>query len=253
MKRKILTFAVFAFFVAFLCVTVAKRIYAQQEIEKRFEQLDGNGDGKITPDEFLQSAIFKALDMDGNGEITKEEATRATLRGRLRSAIGGAMGRNNSNDEVVSSEPAKSLVPPVRQGPKLLTPSEYGIGRYVADFEFADLEGLKQTLHGNPQSDLTVIAFTSTSCPLSKKYLPTLTSIHQDYVSRGVRFILVNCVATDKIEDMKESAKRFSSPVEYTFDQDSQIAAHLGAVSTTDVFVLDRSHTVVYHGAIDDQ
>jgi hypothetical protein len=31
------------------------------------------------------------------------------------------------------------------------------------------------------------------------------------------------------------------------------LAGHLGATSTTDVFVLDRSHTVVYHGAIDDQ
>ena len=28
---------------------------------------------------------------------------------------------------------------------------------------------------------------------------------------------------------------------------------HLRATSTTDVFVLDKSHTVVYHGAIDDQ
>jgi hypothetical protein len=33
----------------------------------------------------------------------------------------------------------------------------------------------------------------------------------------------------------------------------ASLANHLGATSTTDVVVLDRSHTVVYHGAIDDQ
>jgi thiol-disulfide isomerase/thioredoxin len=237
----------------FVGLAVAKRVYAQQEIEKRFEQLDGNSDGKVTPDELRQPAIFKSLDMDVNGEITKEEATRAALRGRLKNAIGGAMGRNNSNDEVVPAEPSKSLEAPVRQGPKLLTPGEHGIGRFFPDFEYADLEGVTQKLHADSKSELTVIAFTSTSCPLSKKYLPTLVEIHRDFASRGVRFILVNCVATDKLDEMKAAASRFASSAEYTFDKDSRFASHLTATSTTDVFVLDRSHTLVYHGAIDDQ
>ncbi|MFM8397296.1 MAG: redoxin, partial [Pirellula sp.] len=52
---------------------------------------------------------------------------------------------------------------------------------------------------------------------------------------------------------MKAAASRFASSAEYTFDKDSRFAADLTATSTTDVFVLDRSHTIVYHGAIDDQ
>jgi mono/diheme cytochrome c family protein/thiol-disulfide isomerase/thioredoxin len=156
-------------------------------------------------------------------------------------------------EQAVPAEPAKSLEAPVRQGPKLLAPGEHGIGSYVADFEFTDLDGTRRSLHTAGEQELTVIAFTSTSCPLSKKYLPTLVEINRDFAPRVVRFVLVNCVATDKRDEMKEATARFEPPVDYVFDRDSSLAAHLSATTTTDVLVLDRSHTVVYHGAIDDQ
>ena len=151
------------------------------------------------------------------------------------------------------AERAASSDPPVRQGPVLLVAGEHGVGRYVSDFEFEDLQGVAKRLHGDSDNELTVVAFTSTSCPISKKYLPTLVDLHQAFHSRGARFVLVNCVATDKPEDMRVAAGRFGLDIEYSFDKDSTFAAHLGATSTTDVFVLDRSHTIVYHGAIDDQ
>jgi mono/diheme cytochrome c family protein/thiol-disulfide isomerase/thioredoxin len=252
-RNGIVVIGIGSFLAVFVGLTFTEHVAAQQEIEKQFDLRDENRDGKVTPDELPQPAIFRALDLDDNGEITKEEAKRAAQRGRLRNIIGGAMGRNTGNDDVVPAEPAKSLEAPVRQGPKLLAPGEHGIGRFVSDFEFADLEGVTKKLHGDPQTKLTVVAFTSTSCPISKKYVPTLVEIQRDYASRDVRFILVNCVATDKLDEMKVAASRFTTSVEYTFDKESRFAAHLSATSTTDVFVLDQSHTIVYHGAIDDQ
>ena len=253
MSRRIVIYSIVAVTALVFGGLVAKRVNAQQEIERRFDQLDGNRDGKLTPSELHETEIFKALDLDGNGEITKKEATRAALRGALKNLIGKAAERKNNSDEVVPAVPVKPLEAPIRQGPKLLTPGEHGIGRFVPDLDFVDLDGESSNLHESNGSDLTVVAFTSTSCPLSKKYLPTLVDLHRHYSKRGVRFVLVNCVATDKLDEMKGAAARFSSNVEYTFDKDSRFAFHLSALSTTDVFVLDRSHTIVYHGAIDDQ
>lgn len=154
----------------------------------------------------------------------------------------------NGADDGISSESAA-----VRQAPKLLIPGEHGVGRYMANLEFFDLQGTSTTLHINPSPPLTVVAFTSTSCPLSRKYLPTLVELHREFSARGIRFILVNCIATDEADDMREAAAKFTTNIEYVPDPDSKIAAHLNAASTTDVFVLDRSMTVIYHGAIDDQ
>ena len=237
----------------FIGQMVVRRVHAQQEIEKRFEQLDRNRDEKVTPDELPQAAIFRTFDLNGNGEITRDEATQVAQRGRMRIARGGILGGNPSSDEVVPAEPVTALEAPVRQGPKLLTPGEHGIGRFVPDITFVDLNGTSRKLHRDSQNEHIVVAFTSTSCPISKKYLPTLVDLHQEFKGRGVRFILINCVATDKSEDMQKDAARFSSDIEYVFDKNSDLAAHVAATSTTDVFLLDRSYTILYHGAIDDQ
>ncbi|MCA9062313.1 MAG: hypothetical protein KDA96_04620, partial [Planctomycetaceae bacterium] len=55
---------------------------------------------------------------------------------------------------------------------------------------------------------LVVSAMTSTSCPLSKKYLPTLVELvkaSRDDIARG----LVNLLATDKAAEMQTAAGWF--------------------------------------------
>jgi Ca2+-binding EF-hand superfamily protein/mono/diheme cytochrome c family protein len=246
----------FRFLALLLCSGLSMSVAAlsaQQNLEQRFEQLDRNRDGKVTTDELKQPTLFKLLDGDGNGEITLEEAASVAPRGRGRSGAAGGMGRILGEDEVVPKEPENLLTSPVRQGPKLLVAGEHGVGRFVEDFKFNDLQGKTRTLHGDAQSAVTVVALTSTSCPISKKYLPTLIELQRQYAARGVRVILVNSIATDKLEELQAAAARFEPAVEYTFDQDGKLAAHLGATTTADVFVIDRSNTVVYHGAVDDQ
>jgi len=141
----------------------------------------------------------------------------------------------------------------VRQRAKLLRPADHGVGRLVADTTYSDLDGKQRSLGEFKNCKLVVVAMTSTSCPLSRKYLPTLTALAQTYSAKDVQFIAVNCISTDKPEDIKAAAEKFGTTALYIHDSDEELARHLGAMTTTDVLVLDPARTVVYHGAIDDQ
>jgi len=56
---------------------LAKGAGADADLARRFEQLDRNRDGLITPSELSRRSLFAALDTDGNGEITLFEAGEA--------------------------------------------------------------------------------------------------------------------------------------------------------------------------------
>ena len=141
---------------------------------------------------------------------------------------------------------------PVRQGPRPLLPGAHGVGRLVPAIEFTDLDGRSHTVAGPADFRHTVFALTSTSCPLSRKYLPTLVDLVRA-APDGVRFVLVNASPTDDPAAMREAADRFAGRVPYVHDRDGNLARALGAATTTDVVVTDARRTVEYHGAIDDQ
>ena len=65
----------------------------------------------------------------------------------------------------------------LRQRAKLLRPADHGVGRFVADVTFPDLDGKQRSLAEFRNRKLTVVAMTSTSCPLSKKYRPKLVDL----------------------------------------------------------------------------
>ncbi len=154
---------------------------------------------------------------------------------------------------VPGSPAAEESASAIRQGPQRLVPGDHGVGRCVADLSFTDIAGKVHQLSETDRTKAVVVAMTSTSCPLSKKYLPTLVDLAGSYAPRGVAFLLVNPVAADSPEEMKSIAQSLEGKAAYVWDKDATLATAVGAVTTTDAFVLDPSRTVVYHGAIDDQ
>ncbi len=148
--------------------------------------------------------------------------------------------------------PAAASEPPIRQGPQPLQPAARGVGRLVPAFAFTDLDGGQHALV--PEADpprLTVFCFTSTTCPLSRKYLPTLADLAAS-AEEGVRFVLVNPIASDRPDPMRAAAELLPTAL-YVHDGDQRIASLLGATTTADTVVVDDRRTVVYHGAVDDQ
>jgi peroxiredoxin len=134
-------------------------------------------------------------------------------------------------------------------------PAAYaGVGRFVPDLSAKAIDGtafkLSDALKGKKAA---VVAVTSSSCPLSKKYLPTLAKLEQTYATKGVAFVLLAPTPTDEPADLKALAAKAGLKAPIIHDADGGLCKRLGACTTTDVFILDAKRTVVYRGAIDDQ
>ena len=140
---------------------------------------------------------------------------------------------------------------PIRKGPQPLKPAEHGIGQLVKAFSFSDINGEQHTFGSEHTAQLTAFCFTSTSCPLSRKYLPTLAKLSHSAPAH-VQYILVNPIQSDKKENMQAAAQQARNAI-YVHDADGKLSQYLQAQTTTDVIVVDAHRTVVYHGAIDDQ
>jgi mono/diheme cytochrome c family protein len=140
---------------------------------------------------------------------------------------------------------------PIRKGPQPIKPAEHGIGQLVKAFSFSDINGEQHTFGSEHAAQLTAFCFTSTSCPLSRKYLPTLAKLSQSAPAH-VQYILVNPIQSDKKENMQAAAQQARNAI-YVHDADGKLSQYLQAQTTTDVIVVDAHRTVVYHGAIDDQ
>lgn len=142
----------------------------------------------------------------------------------------------------------------IRKGPEPLRGGEHGVGSLIPAASFEDLSGQSHQLDNLAKSHRAVVlAMTSTSCPLSLKYLPTLVDLSKKYAAKDIHFVAVNSVATDKTTEMQEAQARLGDRVTYVFDKSGAFAKQVGAQTTTDVIVFDSNRTVIYHGAIDDQ
>lgn len=142
--------------------------------------------------------------------------------------------------------PAAEIDPNPKEAPKVRLASEAGVGKLVPDVAFTDLAGKAGKLSEFKGSKLTVVAFTNTTCPICKKYAPSLQRLEKEWSAKGVSFLFVNPTKTDKPEGHGFAGR-------YVHDTDGTLTAAFGATSTAEVFVLDAARTVQYRGAIDDQ
>lgn len=144
---------------------------------------------------------------------------------------------------------AEGVAEGVREGPIIVAPRDNGVGERIDDLTFTDLEGKPGKLSDYAAKKAVVLCMTTASCPLAKKYGPTLAALEKQFAPQGVAFLAVNVSTAESPEKMKQSG--WSG--RYVVDRDNRIAQALGATSTTEVFVLDRARTLVYRGAVDDQ
>lgn len=138
-------------------------------------------------------------------------------------------------------------------GPHPLKPADYAVGRLVADLSFTDLDGKAGKLSDYRGYDALVIALNHLTCPIARKYAPTLNAIHKEYAARNVAFLIVNVDQHATVQELRDGIRELGFTARYLPDLHNEISAALFAKSTTEVFVLDKARTLIYRGPFDDQ
>jgi len=116
-----------------------------------------------------------------------------------------------------------------------------------------DLDGrafnLRQYAAGSP----VVVALTSTTCPLCRKYGPTLAGLEQKFRDQGVKFVYVVSIATDALDDARRLREELGWTGPVLLDRNQELVQALQAETTTEAFLYDQELTLRYRGAVDDQ
>ncbi len=129
------------------------------------------------------------------------------------------------------------------------------IGDKAADF--ADIIGVDDKKHGladYKDAKAAVVVFTCNGCPFAKTYEDRLIAIQKDYKDKGVQLVAINVNnrPVDKLDKMKERAKKKEFNFPYLYDESQKSAKDYGAELTPEVYVLDAERKIAYMGSIDD-
>ena len=127
------------------------------------------------------------------------------------------------------------------------------IGMQVADFSLDNCYGKQVSLSDFREKKAIALIFLGTECPLAKLYGPRLAKIQSAYGDKGVQIIGVNSNTQDSLTELAAYVHRHEINFPMLKDRGNRIADALDAKRTPEVFLLDQSRVVRYHGRIDDQ
>jgi mono/diheme cytochrome c family protein len=220
----------------------------QSQIDKMIKQFDADADGRITRLEAAGAAWFNRLDSNGDDVIDAAELDRLRMRVAQRGGTGGGRGLPANTPTITPEEVQK-----ITSGPEVLKPGEVGIGRMIDDIAFTTLDGKNASLSGFKDREGVVILMTSATCPVSKRYIPSVAKLEKELAAKSVALLLVNPFASETVEEIKAQLTGAGLTAAYVHDKEKKLSALLQARTTTEVFLLDAARTLIYRGAFDDQ
>lgn len=136
-------------------------------------------------------------------------------------------------------------------GATALFARDFKLGGSVSGFSVSDTAG-KAISFGELRGRVTVVAFYSTTCPISNAFNDRMSALFRDYAGKDVKFIFLNANANEMPADMIEHARSAGFTFPIYKDAGNKVADRFGATATPETFVIDAKNTVRYHGYIDD-
>jgi peroxiredoxin len=124
------------------------------------------------------------------------------------------------------------------------------VGEKMEDFTLPDVNGKPHRLYEFEGKKAVAVIFIATRCPYSNAFNHVMASLAHDYESRGVAVIGINANNTESVSEVAEHARAHGLDFLVLKDERNQIADRLGASVTPEVFLLDSTWTLRYHGAL---
>ncbi len=117
------------------------------------------------------------------------------------------------------------------------------------------LQSIKDAKGEDPKG--YILIFTCNTCPYAVASEQRIIDLHEKYAPKGYPVVAVQpndpaAQPGDSFQKMQERAEEKGFPFLYLFDEGQEIYPKYGATRTPEVFLLDDTFTVRYHGAIDD-
>jgi peroxiredoxin len=131
-------------------------------------------------------------------------------------------------------------------------PAPPAIGTVLDDFKLPDADGSEHSLRSLMGKNGAVVIFIATKCPVSNAYNDRMEKLAQDYKAKGINVIGINSNNTEPSAEVKSHAAEKHLSFSILKDEGNKIADRLGATRTPEVYVLDASMKLVYHGRIDN-
>jgi hypothetical protein len=222
----------------------------RKSLAEMFEQYDADKDGRVTAAELQNPGMMMLLDKDNNGYVTRREVSESVTsigveRRWARPEKTSKGGKGDEGSQAVAEPLAESLRPVSAVG--------LGVGRRVPSVRVKALDGREVDLGAKPKGLGRVIAVTSSSCPVTRKFAPGLGRLEAAWTAKGVEFVYVGSLPVDSAAELKAMASEAGWKGAVIRDADERVGAALGLRTTAEVLVLDSAGTLVYRGAVNDQ
>ena len=125
------------------------------------------------------------------------------------------------------------------------------VGVAVPEFAMTTLEGRRFSLAEAEKTHKgVVILFLSTICPYSNYYNDLIRDMASEFAKRNVLFVGVNSGGLETAQEIRAHAREHGHAFDIIRDADSRIAELLDARRTPEVFLVDSTGTLRYHGRI---
>jgi peroxiredoxin len=131
------------------------------------------------------------------------------------------------------------------------------VGKPAPDFTLKDLDGNSVTL-SQFKGKAIVLEWFNPGCPFVKKShnVGSLVDIAKRHLKNGVVWLAINSSAHGKegneLKDNVKAANKWALPHPILRDESGTVGKMYGATNTPHIFVIDKTGTLVYAGAIDN-